>query len=84
MSCYSKMYNWTKRHNVPRKTVVKSLCCSEANNGINDSCSIDGGDAIDDRDDHCILFTVVTKGKNAVFLFTVQCNYLSFYTHKTK
>lgn len=65
-------------YNVPRKAVVESLCCSKANNGVNDSCSIYRGDAIDDRDDHCILFTVVTKGKKAILLlFAVQCKWLS-------
>lgn len=56
------MYSLTKkRHTVPRKTVVKSLCCSEANDCVNDSRSIDRGDTIDDGDDHCVLFTVVTE-----------------------
>jgi hypothetical protein len=45
---------------LPAKTVVKSLCGSEANDGVDDYCSVDGGEAIDGRDDHCILFTVIT------------------------
>lgn len=60
-------------YNVPRKAVVESLCCSKANNGVNDSCSIYRGDAIDDRDDHCILFTVVTKGKRQFYCY-LQCS----------
>ena len=57
------MYNVTKkRHDLPRKTAVKSLCCPEASNGVNDSRNKDSGDTIDDGDDHCIPFTVVTKG----------------------
>lgn len=73
------MYNLViqERLGVPRNTVVKSLCCSESNNAVNDSRSIDSGDTIDDRDDHCILFTVVTKGKiTFLFLCPLQCKYL--------
>lgn len=57
--------------NVPREAAVESLCCSEANNGVNDSCTVYRCHTIDDRDDKCILFTVVTKGKDN---FTVICS----------
>lgn len=58
---------------VPRNAAVVSLCCSEANNGVNDSCTEYRGHTIDDRDDKCILFTVVTKGKRQ-FYCALQCN----------
>lgn len=45
-------------------TVIKSLCSSEANDGVDDSGSIDGCEGIDDGDDDCILLAVITdRGK---------------------
>ena len=49
--------------NIPRNTAVESLCRSEPDNGVNDSCRKDRGETIDDGDDHCVLFTVVAKGE---------------------
>lgn len=48
-------------HTAPAKTVVQFLSGSEAYDSVDDCCSKDRGDAVDYRDNHSILLTVVTE-----------------------
>lgn len=50
------------------KAGVKLLCCSEANDGVDDSGSIDRCTAINDGDDNSILLTIVARKKSKLIV----------------